>query len=400
MQIVHTGSKDGGFRRVNENAHERRCKGAHQHTDDDAERRTAQPCTADALADAVGLARAVVLRHIGGKGIAEVLHRHVGKGVDLDCRRKSRHDHGAEAVDQPLYHEDAEIHDGLLHAGHHRKVQDGGKVLFVPPAVLFFRAELRELFQGVQSDADAGHELREGGGCRGPPHAPVPHQHAHQIQDHIEHCRHGQEQQRDHGVTDGPQEVCKVVIQKGGRDAQKNDAEIFLHQEDELFRHTQYPQDAIQPQVHQHIERHRHARDEHEGLEHALPHAGLFPAAVLHGDGCAAAHAQPQQDGGEKGHEGVGRAHRRQRIRAEKASHHPGVGDVVHLLQQVAEHQRQSKQQDALCNGAFGKTALHGSAILLLVDRIMRLMRQIGLTAGPEVFPRMIRRVDPCCRRQ
>ena len=94
------------------------------------------------------------------------------KEGDLDSF--CRHDHGAEAVDQPLYHEDAEIHDGLLHAGHHRKVQDGGKVLFVPPAVLFFRAELRELFQGVQSDADAGHELRKGGGGRGPPHAPVP----------------------------------------------------------------------------------------------------------------------------------------------------------------------------------------------------------------------------------
>ena len=246
----------------------------------------------------------------------------------------------------------------------------------------------------------AGHELREGGGGRGPLHAPVQHQHAHQVQDHIEHCRHSQEQQRDHGVADGPQKVCKVGIQKGGRDTQKNDAEIFLHQRDDLLRYPQHPQNAAQPQVHQHIERHRHARDEHEGLEHALPHAGLFPASVLHGDGCAAAHAQPQQDGGEKGHEGVGRAHRRQRIRAEEAPHHPGIGDVVHLLQQVAEHQRQSKQQDALCNGAFGKTALHGSAILLFVDRIMRLMRQIGLTAGPEVFPRMIRRVDSCCRRQ
>ena len=165
-------------------------------------------------------------------------------------------------------------------------------------------------------------------------------------------------------------------------------------------RQPQHPQNAAQPQIHQNIQCQCHACNEHKGLEHALPHAGLFPAAVLHGDGCAAAHAQPQQDGGEKGHEGVGRAHRRQRIRAEEAPHHPGIGDVVHLLQQVAEHQRQSKQQDALCNGAFGKTALHGSAILLFVDRIMRLMRQIGLTAGPEVFPRMIRRVGPCCRRQ
>ncbi|MDV5043025.1 helix-turn-helix domain-containing protein, partial [Faecalibacterium duncaniae] len=41
-----------------------------------------------------------------------------------------------------------------------------------------------------------------------------------------------------------------------------------------------------------------------------------------------AAHAQTQQDRGEEGHQGIGGPHRRQRIRAEEAAHHPGVGNV------------------------------------------------------------------------
>ena len=68
--------------------------------------------------------------------------------------------------------------------------------------------------------------------------------------------------------------------------------------------------------------------------------------------GCAA-HAKAQQDGGQKGHQGVGGADRRQRIRAEEAADHPRVGDVVHLLQKGSEHQRQGEQQDVPRDGPF-----------------------------------------------
>ena len=36
-----------------------------------------------------------------------------------------------------------------------------------------------------------------------------------------------------------------------------------------------------------------------------------------------------------------------------------GTGTLVHLLQQIAQHQRQSKQQNAAGDGAFGQTTLH-----------------------------------------
>ena len=121
----------------------------------------------------------------------------------------------------------------------------------------------------------------------------------------------------------GTQQVCKVVIQKSSHDAQKDDEQVFLHQGAQLLRHPQHPQDAVQSQIHQHVQHQRNARNEDERKEHALPHPVLLTAAILHGNGRAAAHAQAQQNRGKKGHKGIGRAHCRQRVCAKKAAYHP-----------------------------------------------------------------------------
>ena len=129
-QVVDARRDDLALAGVNEDAHERCGKGADQHADEDAERRTGQPGAADALADALALPCPVVLGHVGGKGVAEILHRHVGEGIDLDRRRKGRHDDDAEAVHKALHHQDAEVHDGLLDAGHNGQIQDGSSKLY------------------------------------------------------------------------------------------------------------------------------------------------------------------------------------------------------------------------------------------------------------------------------
>ena len=178
------------------------------------------------------------------------------------------------------------------------------------------------------------------------------HQHTDQVQHHVQDRRHCQKDQRHHRVADGAEKVCKVVVEESGRDAEEDDEEVVLHQRLQLFGHPQHPEDAVQPQIDQQVQHQRDPRDEDEGLEHAPAHFFGFAAAILHRDGRAAAHAQAQQNRGEEGHEGVGRADRRQRVGAEEAPHHPCVGDVVHLLQQVAEHERQGKEQDAAGNGA------------------------------------------------
>ena len=156
---MDTGGDDVRLRGVDEDAHEGGGKETDHHADKDAEERRGQPCAADAPADAVGLACAVVLGHIGGEGIAEILHRHIGEGVDLHRRCEGRHDDRAEAVHEALHHQNAEVHDGLLDAGHDREVQDGRKVLLIPAAVLPPGAKLREFFQGIDADADARYQL-------------------------------------------------------------------------------------------------------------------------------------------------------------------------------------------------------------------------------------------------
>ena len=55
---------------------------------------------ADAPADAVMPSCAVVLGDKGGKGVAEILHRHVGEGVDLDRRGEGRHLRGPKLFTQ------------------------------------------------------------------------------------------------------------------------------------------------------------------------------------------------------------------------------------------------------------------------------------------------------------
>ena len=52
------------------------------------------------------------------------------------------------------------------------------------------------------------------------------HQHAHEVENDVQHRRHRQKHQRHHRVADGAQQVCEVVVQEGSRDAQKDDDEV------------------------------------------------------------------------------------------------------------------------------------------------------------------------------
>ena len=72
-----------------------------------------------AAPDPLVISGPVILCGESGVGISEILHRQIGKGINFH-----RHDRRTEAVDEPLYHQNAEIHDRLLNAGHRRKIQN------------------------------------------------------------------------------------------------------------------------------------------------------------------------------------------------------------------------------------------------------------------------------------
>ena len=95
----------------------------------------------DASAYTVSIAGTIVLGNICGEGIAKVLNRQIGKGINLDrcCKSshgnrskavyqslycKSSHGNRSKAVYQSLYKQDAEVHAGLLGTGQKRLIPD------------------------------------------------------------------------------------------------------------------------------------------------------------------------------------------------------------------------------------------------------------------------------------
>ena len=118
-------------------------------------------------------------------------------------------------------------------------------------------------------------------------------------------------------------------------------------------------QDPVDPRKHQPIHHQRYQRDDRKGQRRALPQSLRVPPSELDGEISPRTHAQSQQDRGQKHHQRIGAAHRRQCVRAEKTSHDQRVRNIIDLLEQVARHHWQGKFQQFACNTAPGQIGLH-----------------------------------------
>ena len=111
MQIPDTDCQYFGFRGLDKQQHQRPCKDKDAQADDQAENHGAPDGAFHAGLNAFLLFGAEILGGKGGKCISEILHRHIGEGIDLYGGGKGCHYRGAEAVDQALHHENPQIHD-------------------------------------------------------------------------------------------------------------------------------------------------------------------------------------------------------------------------------------------------------------------------------------------------
>ena len=115
----------------------------------------------------------VILCDKGGKCVAEVLHRHIGKGVDFYSGGKGGHHNGAEAVDKPLHHKDAEVHDRLLHAGQRGEGDDLPDAPAPQATDLPYRTHLCKAHKRISGDADPRNILGDHRCLRRPGNAPI-----------------------------------------------------------------------------------------------------------------------------------------------------------------------------------------------------------------------------------
>ncbi len=99
--------------------------------------------------------------------------------------------------------------------------------------------------------------------------------------------------------------------------------------------------------------------DEQKGRLDSFFHLFRFIFSEVKGKNRPAAHAQPDEDGGEESHQGVGAAYRRQGVRPDKLPHHKAVGDVVKLLEQVAGDHRPGEYRHGFGDGAGRQIFLH-----------------------------------------
>ena len=198
-----------------------------------------------------------------GIGVAKLLRRHICQGINLHRRGEGCHDYCAEAVHQPLNHEDAEIHDGLLDACSHIVSDNLSKTLPVP--VFPAPAQLGQLREAVGHNAQTGNRLGDYRGPGGPGNA---HGQAHDepdIQNDVQHRRRCQKQQRRQRIAHRPQQIGEEVIEKHKENAHKHRGNVLPHEGHQLRRRLQQPQYGVHAGIDHSINQHRHAKNKPEG---------------------------------------------------------------------------------------------------------------------------------------
>ncbi len=251
----------------------------------------------------------MVLRGKNGKGVAELLSRHVGEGIDLHSRRKRRHNRRSEAVDQPLDHQDPEIHHRLLDTGCRGKPQDLLNRLFPETEAFSPRPQFRLLYPGVQGDPQTGKCLGYDRGSRRAADAHGIYDHKSQIQNDIHDRRDAQEPEGYHRVSQSPQKKRKIVVQKHEKDPHKDDPHIFPHHLHQRIRHLEQPEDLAAPEKYEAVHHHGHGRNKNKGHDHAVFHLSFVLSSEVKGIYGTASHTESDEDRREKRHKGIGGSH-------------------------------------------------------------------------------------------
>ena len=180
-----------------------------------------------------------------------------------------------------------------------------------------------------------------------------------QIQNDVQHGGNGQKYQRHDGISHRPQERSKEIVQENPGDSHKNHEQIGAHIPPHLVRDVEKYTKRVQTEVSNDVQKHRRGGDGIEGRADILAKAVLVPLAEADGKQRTASHAQSKQDGGKEGHQGKGRPHRRKCIATKKLPDDQGVGNIIALLEQVAQNHGDCEQQHGFGDGAFCQISIH-----------------------------------------
>ena len=370
-QVLHRTVEDGRFGIAQHQAHgpaldqedHDPCNGAVACLDDAA--------VPDALFDAVGAARTVVLANISCHSHADALHGQGEHLADLLTGGLRGHGHAAQLVNGVLHDDCANGRDRILKA--HREA-DVGQPLAVPAgknAVLFGEVDVLHFGEEPPGAEDAADELAD---HRRDGRALDAHAQRHDeqhIQRNVQEAGHQQEVERMLRVAQAAQNGGRIIVQHRRRDAQEDDADVAHGILQQLRRGVDELQQRGRNEGGDDRKDQTHHHAEHSAVEQVLVQIIPVLCAKALGHRDAEAVAGGQHEAHDHEVQRVGRAHCAQRIGADAAPHDDRVHKAVQLLEQRSQHQRQGELQNAGQRPADGQVGGAGTLFLCFLHKML-----------------------------
>ena len=207
------------------------------------------------------------------------------------------------------------------------------------------QAQDRNLFVDVDQTGDAGGRLGQHRRIGGALHAHAQHLHEQQIQEHVHRHRADQKIQGAAAVPQGAEHRGGQIIQDRETGSQKHDKAIPVGIVKDLLRRAGQAQDLVGPEKGNDRDQRGKERAQPDGLPGAAAHGLPVAGAEALGDGDrkagadAEGKAEDQKAQRARGADGGEGAH------AEDAADQDAVGQVIELLEQIADQKRHAKGQ-------------------------------------------------------
>ena len=294
-----------------------------------------------------------ILARVGGHGSADAFQGHAEELGRLAAGGLCGHDVAAQTVHGTLQHHAANGRDAALQAHGDAHAAQLCTVGQAERAFVLAPAQLMVVAQDVQQTADASHRLAEhrGKGCTKGPHAE--HDDAHQVQPDVQRTGHQQKIQGPLAVAQSTHQGTGHIIKEGEGDAPEDGADVNICNVDDVGR-------GVGPHQHGAGERHGDHRQHHckgyrqpHGVGRVAAHLFIVLGTEGPGDGDGKAAGNAVDKAQHQIVQAAHAAHGRQRFHAHKAAHDDGIGQVVELLEQAAQHQRHCKGKDQLQRAAL-----------------------------------------------
>lgn len=325
-------------------------EGQQQHTGHDRVADAHHQRDRRAFFDAVVLARAVVLAGEGRQRHAKAEHRQDIEAVDLHVSREARHRLGAELVDRRLHKDVRKGDDHVLNTGRQADAHDAGGDFRVNAQLRGLDAVDGRDAHEVRQRQQAGQRLTDVGRQRRALHTHAQHRDENDVQHDIRARRDTEVQQRPPRVARRIQHAGRHVVQHVEDQPQRVDAQVGRR----IGQHVRGRAHPLQKrpaekEAHQRDDDAHERRDRDGGVNSLFDTGVVFRAQKLrYNDACADGHALTEPDN--QVDERRAGADRRQRPAAHRVADDDRVDGVVHLLQQIAEDERDGKEQDLFQN--------------------------------------------------